>query len=438
MQRAIRVGLIGFGTIGTGVVKLLKKNREQIRDRVGAPVELVRIADIDTVRDRGVKLARGVLVPDARQILDDPEIDIVIELMGGTGLARKFMLEAIGSDKDVVTANKALLAHHGPEIFAAAEERGAEVGFEASVGGGIPIIRTLRESLGGDRHDAIYGIVNGTTNYILSAMSSGGEEFADVLKAAQADGLAEADPTFDIEGVDAAHKLTLLIQLAFGCRFAFDDVSVEGIKHVSQDDIAFADEFGFAVKHLAVAVRHKDRVEARIHPAMVPKGHPLADINGALNAVVLESDALSTNMYVGLGAGMMPTATAVVGDLMEIARNRIQGCRGRVAPLGYPIARQDKVRPLPASAGEGTYYLRMRVVDRPGVVAKVSGILGRSKISIESMIQRGRSGRGPVTMVMRTHRANDRALRRAIASIDRLDVVRGKSVVIRTEESLSA
>ncbi len=438
MHRAVRVGLIGFGTIGTGVVKLLKKNRQQIRDRVGAPIDLVRIADIDTKRDRGVKLSRGVLVPDARAILDDPEIDIVIELMGGTGLARKFVLEAVAADKDVVTANKALLAHHGPEIFGAAEKAGGEIGFEASVGGGIPIIRTLRESLGGDRHSAIFGIVNGTTNYILSRMSGGGGDFGDVLKDAQADGLAEADPTFDIDGIDAAHKLTLLIQLAFGCSYKFDDVSVEGIRHVSQDDIAYASEFGFAIKHLAVAIRHKDRIEARIHPAMVPCHHPLADINGALNAVVLESDALSTNMYVGLGAGMMPTATAVVGDLMEIARNRVFGCRGRAAPLGYPLATQAKARPLPQNASEGTYYLRMRVIDRPGVVAKVSGILGRAKISISSMIQRGPSGRGPVTMVMQTHRASDKALRRAVAAIDRLEAVRGKCVVIRTEESLSA
>ncbi len=438
MQRAVRVGLIGFGTIGTGVVKLLKQNRQQIADRAGVPIDLVRIADIDTVRDRGVKLAPGTLVGDARAILDDPDIDVVIELMGGTGLAKKFVLDAIAANKDVVTANKALLAHHGAEIFGAVERAGVEIGFEASVGGGIPIIRTLRESLGGDRHDALYGIVNGTTNYILSRMSGEGLDFDTVLKQAQADGLAEADPSFDVDGIDAAHKLTLLIQLAFGCRFELGDVATEGIRRVAPEDIAYAREFGFVLKHLAVAVRHKDRIEARVHPAMVPRSHPLADINGSLNAVVLESQALSTNMYVGRGAGMMPTATAVVGDLMEIARNRVHGCRGRVAPLGYPLARQTKARALPPAAGEGTYYLRLRVVDRPGVMAKISGLLGRAKISIASMIQREPSSGGPVTMVFQTHRASDKALRRAVGSIDKLDAVRGKCVVIRTEESLSA
>ncbi len=436
MRRAVRVGLIGFGTIGTGVVKLLKQNRGQICDRVGAPIELVRIADIDTKRDRGVKLGRGVLVADARAVLDDPDIDIVIELMGGTGLARRFVLEAIAANKDVVTANKALLAHHGDQIFAAVERAGVEIGFEASVGGGIPIIRTLRESLGGDRHDALYGIVNGTTNYILSKMSNEGGDYAEVLREAQAAGLAEADPTFDVDGIDAAHKLTLLVQLAFGCRYRVQDVSVEGIRGVTGEDIAYAREFGFTVKHLAIAVRHGDRIEARVHPAMVPREHPLAEINGALNAIVLESEALSTNMYVGLGAGMMPTATAVVGDLMEIARNRLNGCRGRVAPLGYPLAVQSKTIPLPPADGQGRYYLRLRVTDKPGVIAKISGILGRAKISIASMIQRESGGRGPVTLVIETHTAGDRSLRRAVAAIDRLAAVRGHTVVIRSAESL--
>jgi len=437
VQRAVRVGLIGFGTIGTGVVKLLKKNRDQICDRVGVPIELVRIADIDTTRDRGVKLARGVLVPDARAILDDPSIDVVVELMGGTGLARRFLLEAVAANKDVVTANKALLAHHGDEVFAAVESAGVEIGFEASVGGGIPIIRTLRESLGGDRHDALYGIVNGTTNFILSKMSAEGRDYDEVLREAQAAGLAEADPSFDVDGIDAAHKLTLLVQLAFGCKFRLPDVSVEGIRGVTREDISYAREFGYVIKHLATAVRHDDRVEARVHPTMVPREHPLAEINGALNAVVLESDALATNMYVGLGAGMMPTATAVVGDLMEIARNRLHGCRGRVAPLGYPLAKQRSARPLPAGAGEGRYYLRLRVADEPGVLAKISGILARAKISIASMIQREPGRRGPVTLVIQTHTAGNRALRRAVAAIDGLDAVRGKCMVIRTEESLA-
>ncbi len=436
MQRAVRVGLIGFGTIGTGVVKLLKKNREQIRERVGVPVDLVRIADIDTKRDRGVRLAKGVLVGDARKVLDDPSIDIVIELMGGTGLARRFVLEAIKANKDVVTANKALLAHHGDEIFGAVERAGVEIGYEASVGGGIPIIRTLRESLGGDRHHALFGIVNGTTNYILSKMSNQGGEFADVLAEAQADGLAEADPSFDVDGVDAAHKLTLLVELAFGCRFRFADVPSEGIRRVTQDDIAFAREFGYALKHLAVAVRHKDGIEARVHPAMVPQQHPLARVDGALNAIVVDSEALESSMYVGLGAGMMPTATAVVGDLMEIACNRLHGCRGRVAPLGLPTAKLRKLATLPASRAIGTYYMRLQVLDRPGELAKISGALGRAGISIASMLQQPAKRRGSVTLVMRTHEASQRSLDRAVSAIEKLQAVRGKVVVIRIEENL--
>jgi homoserine dehydrogenase len=436
LQQAIRVGLIGFGTIGTGVVKLLQRNRARIRQRVGASIDLVRIADIDTRRQRGVRLRRGVLVADARAILDDPKIDIVIELMGGTRLARRFVLEALKSGKDVVTANKALLAHHGSEIFAAAERHQAEIGFEASVGGGIPIIRVLKESLGGDRHRGLYGIVNGTSNYILSRMSSGGGEFSEVLKEAQADGLAEADPSFDIEGVDAAHKLTLLVQLAFGCRLPFAKIPTEGIAAITQEDIAYANEFGYAIKHLAVAKHDGEHVEARVHPAMVPHGSPLADIDGALNAIVLDSQALETNMYVGLGAGMMPTATAVVGDLMEIARNRRDDCRGRVAPLGIPLRAQRRAQPLPADEVTGSYYLRLLVNDRPGVLSRTSGILAKAGISIASVIQRERRKRGGVTIVLRTHEAGEKSLRSAVRHIERLTFVRRKAAVIRIEENL--
>ncbi len=436
-EQAIRIGLIGFGTIGTGVVKLLQRQRAAIRERIGATLDLVRIADIDTRRDRGVKLARGVLVGDARRVLDDPTIDVVIELMGGTGIARRFVLEALAAGKDVVTANKALLAHHGDEVFRAAEKRGSEVGFEASVGGGIPIIRTLKEGLCGDRNQAVYGIVNGTSNFILSRMSDAGLEFADVLKGAQADGLAEADPSFDVDGIDAAHKLTLLIQLAFGVRVPFQQISVEGIRHVSQADIAFAREFGCVIKSLAVAKRAGDRIEASVRPTMVSRTHPLADVNGALNAIVVHGDALGASMYVGAGAGMMPTATAVVADLMDVARNRLHGCRGRVAPLGYPIRHQARARIVGPDALRGEYYLRFMVVDRPGVLGRLAGILGQQEISIASVIQREREHGRVVPVVIRTHEVADQALRRAVRAIDRLAVVRGHSTVIRIEESLS-
>jgi len=436
-EKTIRVGLIGFGTIGTGVVKLLHRQRATIRDKVGVGIDLVRIADIDTARDRGVKLGRGVLVPDARVVLDDPAIDIVIELMGGTGTARRFVLEAIDRKKDVVTANKALLAHHGAEIFQAASRAAVDIGFEASVGGGIPIIRVLKEGLSADRNVAVYGIVNGTSNYILSRMSAEGGEFADVLRAAQADGLAEADPSFDVDGIDAAHKLTLLIQLALGARVPFDAIPVEGIRHVSQADIAFAREFGYAIKSLAVAKRAGDRIEAAVRPTMVPRRHLLADVNGALNAIVVHGEALGPSMYLGAGAGMMPTATAVVADLMEIGRNRLHRSRGRVAPLGLPLRSLARTRLVALDDLHSEYYLRFMVVDRPGVLARIAGILGSNDISIAAVIQREREHGRVVPVVIRTHDARETALRRAVRAIDRLSVVRGRSTAIRIEESLT-
>ncbi|MGD9764661.1 MAG: homoserine dehydrogenase [Candidatus Binatia bacterium] len=437
-QGAIRIGLIGFGTIGTGVVKLLQRHRSALRDALGIGLDLVRIADIDTRRDRGVKVGRGVLVDDARAILDDPTIDVVIELMGGTGLARRFVLEAVHAGKDVVTANKALLAQHGDTIFRAVETAGVELGFEASVGGGIPIIRTLKEGLCGDRNMAVYGIVNGTSNYILSRMSDAGGQFGEVLRDAQVNGLAEADPSFDVDGIDAAHKLTLLIQLAFGVRVPFQHVRVEGIRHVSQDDIAFAREFGYAVKSLAVAKRSGDRIEASVRPTMVPRRHPLADVNGALNAIVVQGEALGPSMYVGAGAGMMPTATAVLADLMDVARNRLHGSRGRVAPLGYPIRRQRRARAVGLDEVQGEYYLRFMVVDRPGVFGRLASILGDHNVSIAAVVQREREHGRVLPVVIRTHESGEQALRRAVRTIDRLATVRGKSIIIRIEESLSA
>lgn len=432
----MRVGLIGFGTIGTGVVKLLQQNGSRIRDTLGIAIDIVRIGDIDTTRDRGVRLPRGVLVPDAARILDDPEIDVVVELIGGVTTARRFVLDAIAKKKDVVTANKALLALHGHEVFAAAEKAGVDIGFEASVGGGIPIIRTLKEALAGDRHRAIHGIVNGTSNYILSRMTSERQPFDEVLKAAQASGLAEANPTYDVDGIDAAHKLSLLIQLAFGRRVRFEDIAIEGIREIAPVDIAFAEEFGYVIKLLAIAKDEGERIEARVHPTMVPRQHLLAGVHGALNAIVLHSAALGDSMYLGLGAGMMPTATAVVADLMEIARNHLTGSRGRVPPLGYPLRLQRQVGVKPLASLESEYYLRFMVVDRPGALAQIAGVLGRSGISIAAVIQKERERGVPVPIVIRTHHARERDLRRALQRIDRLAAVRAKSTCIRIEENL--
>lgn len=435
-MQSVRVGLIGFGTIGTGVVKLLQKNRAALRERLGATLDLVRVADVDTKRDRGVRLPGGVLVADAARVLEDPAIDIVIELMGGTTTAQRFVLAALSGGKDVVTANKALLAVHGHEIFRAAERAGAQIGFEASVGGGIPIIRTLKEGLCADRNRAVYGIVNGTSNYILSRMSSEGKEFADILQQAQADGLAEADPSYDVDGIDAAHKLALLIQLAFATRVPFSSIPTEGIRHVSQVDMSFAAEFGYVIKLLAIAKNDGAEIEARVHPTMVPKKHLLADVNGALNAIVVQGEALGSSMYLGLGAGMMPTATAVVADLLDLARNRLHASRRRVPPLGYPVGAQQAAKVKPLDLLESEYYLRFMVVDRPGVLARIAGLLGKANISIASVIQKEREHGAAVPIVIRTHHARERDLRRALRAIDRLPVVRAKTTFIRIEESL--
>jgi len=435
---AIRIGLIGFGTIGTGVIKLLDQNQKQIRTRLGCPLTLVRIADIDLKRDRGVRVAKEMLTSSASDILEDPSIDVVVELMGGYEPAKSFVLRAIRTGKSVVTANKALLALHGAEVFAAAEKAAVDLGYEAAVGGGIPIIRTLREALGGDRNTAIYGIVNGTANYILSKMTAEGEDFDTVLKKAQAQGLAEANPTFDVDGIDSAHKLTLLVQLAFGTTARFDDIAVEGIRAISQIDINFAKEFGYVIKLLAIAKRDAQRIEARVHPTMVPRSHVLADVNGAFNAIAVQGEALGSSAYFGLGAGMMPTATAVVADLIEVAGHFRRKARGRIPPLGYPLAAQVKANFKPMADVVTEYYLRFMVVDRPNVLAKIAGILGRHKISIASVIQQGREEGATVPIVIRTHHARERDLRAALRSIDRLPITRAKTTAIRIEDSLGS
>jgi len=433
--RAIRVGLIGFGTIGTGVIKLLQRQQRQIVQKLGARLEMARIADIDLKTDRGVKIDRRLLTNDAQALLDDPSIDIVIELMGGYEPARRFVLAAIANGKDVVTANKALLAVHGREIFTAAERAGVDLGFEASVGGGIPIIRVLRDGLAADHNRAVYGIVNGTSNYILSTMTNQGGEFGEVLRAAQQQGLAEANPTYDVDGIDAAHKLTLLIQLALGARVRLQDIPTAGIRDVSQLDINYAKDFGYVIKLLAVA-KEDDGLEAWVQPAMVPRAHLLADVNGALNAIAVRGEALGASMYLGLGAGMMPTATAVVADLMEIARNRLHGSRARVAPLGYPLASQRPTRIKPLTELTSEFYLRFLVQDRPGVLARIAGILGEQHISIASVIQKGREIGATVPIVIRTHEAQADRLQRALRGIGRLAAVRAKPAAIRIEDSL--
>lgn len=436
----VKLGVLGFGTVGRGVVHLLARNHDLIRHKLGQSLRLVRLASrsISTKPHPDIDLGQTRLSADPWDVVRDPEVEVVIELIGGIEPARTLVIEAITRGKDVITANKALLALHGAEIFAAAETSGVSVGFEASVAGGIPIIRTLREGLAADRNRALFGIVNGTCNYILTTMSEEGEEFDAVLRRAQEQGIAEADPHLDLDGVDAAHKLTLLAMLAFGVRVPFESVYVEGIRHISQTDIMFAREFGYAIKLLAIAKDEDGGIDVRVHPTMIPRRSLLADVGGVYNAIFVQGEALGSSLYFGRGAGGLPTATAVLADVIEVARNRGLATLGlRVPPLGYPWRdlRNVPLRPIDALLSE--YYLRFMAVDRPGVLAKIAGILGAHDISIASVIQRGRSERDEtVPLVMRTHLARERNLKAALHEVDRLPVVQGRSISIRVEENL--
>jgi homoserine dehydrogenase len=432
--RSVKVGLLGFGTIGAGVVKVLRAHRAEIARRVGQPIDVVAIADLDTTTDRGIPAAPARLTNDARSVIEDPDVPIIIELIGGYEPARRFVLAAIRAGKDVVTANKALLAVHGEEIVAAAEQHGVRLAFEASVGGGIPILRTLKEGLAGDRTSAVFGIVNGTCNHILTTMTREGRSFADVLAEAQRLGLAEADPSTDVDGVDSAHKLALLTTLAFGVAPRFKDIPTEGIRQIEAIDIAFARELGYTIKLLAIAKDGRDAVEARVHPTMIPQGHLLADVSGNFNAIFVRGAALGPTMYYGQGAGSLPTATAVVADLIAAARDRAVGAAVRVPPWGVPHRALRKARIRPLADLEGEYYLRFMALDRPGVLARIAGVLGRCDISIASVIQKERRAGTTVPIVIRTHRARERDLARALAAIGRLSAVRGRPVSIRIEE----
>ena len=434
--RPLRVGLIGFGTIGAGVVKLLRAHRAEIARRAGRPIVVHTIADLDLDTDRGVATTGIRLTRDAAGLLADPQIDVVLELIGGYEPARRFVLDAIRHGKDVVTANKALLAVHGEEIVAAAERAGVRLGFEASVGGGIPILRTLREGLAGDRTTAVYGIVNGTCNHVLTTMTREGRSFDDVLAEAQRLGLAEADPSTDIDGIDSAHKLAILTTLAFGVRPRFADIPTEGIRRIEAVDIAFARELGYTIKLLAIAKDHGRSIEARVHPTMIPNGHLLADVGGNFNAIFVRGAALGPTMYYGQGAGASPTATAVVADLIAAARDRTVGAAVRVPPWGVPQAALRAVRVSRLTELAGEYYLRFMGLDRPGVLARIAGVLGRFDISIAAVIQQERRAGTTVPVVIRTHHARERDLTRALAAIGKLAVVRGAPVCIRIEEQL--
>lgn len=429
----VNVGLIGAGTVGCGVIKILNQNKEIIKNRTGITLNLKMIADNDPDRKRPVRLPKKKLTNDAYNLINDDSIDIIVELVGGTTIAKKFVLEAIKKGKHVITANKALLAHYGKEIFEEAAKKGVEVGFEASVGGGIPIIKATQESYAANNIKSIHGIMNGTSNYILSTMTEFGHEFEDVLKEAQEKGYAEADPSFDVDGVDAAHKLSILIMISFGIFLDFEKIHVEGIRNITSLDIAYADELGYQIKLLAIAKSRDEGLEAGVYPTLVKKGTQLADVSGAFNAIYVVGDAVGPTMLYGMGAGMMPTASAVVGDIIQVAKNFSLANTHPIGP--HPYGNKDKTSLIKTSEITTKYYLRFQAADIPGILGKITSCLGKHDISIESVIQKSRHlGGGDVPIVIMTHEAREKNLLSALKEISRLKAITGKTNFIRIEE----
>jgi homoserine dehydrogenase len=433
-MKEIKVGLIGFGTVGQGLAEVLLTQRERLIRRTGMRITLAGIADHHTY-ELPKRFCDIPLVQDGMQLINDPDIDIIVELIGGIEPAKTFVMQAIASGKHVVTANKALLSQEGSDIFSAAARQGVEVGFEASVGGGIPVIKALKEGLVANKILSIMGIMNGTANYILTRMTDEGIAFDTVLKDAQQLGFAEADPTYDIEGIDTAHKLAILMTIAYGTPITHKDIATEGISQIEPMDIELAREFGCRIKLLAISRNHGDHVEARVHPTMVPQDHLLASINGAFNAIHFHGDMVGNILLYGLGAGSVPTGSAVAADLVDIARNINCGSVGRVPALSYQPDQMQARRITPMDELYGPYYFRCTVLDQPGVLAKISGILSKYDISIESVIQKGRKKVGAVPLVIVTHSARESAVTAALAEISALDAVTAPIVKIRILEA---
>ena len=437
-MRPIGIGLIGWGTVGCGVIQTLRENAREIEARLGAPLKLRRVADLDLERPRPVAVPPDQLTRRMEDILEDPEIDIVVELIGGLGVAREVIIKALQAKKQVVTANKALLAHSGNELFEAARQNQCSIGYEAAVGGGIPLIKSLREGLAGNRIDTLYGILNGTANYILTRMTDGGLSFHDALGEAQAEGYAEADPTLDVEGIDTAHKLAIASAIAFGTSIQFDAVYTEGIARIDPLDIRFGDEFGYQLKLLAIARNLDNRLEMRVHPTLIPKDHVLASVKGAYNAVHIHGNAVGNIMLYGLGAGMMPTGSAVVSDLIDLGRDILDRTSSRIPPLAFLEEHQNALAIKPITDITTCYYFRFAAVDRPGVLSNIAGILGRHRISIAAVTQKGRQIEGAVPIVMLTHEALERDVQQAIADLDKLEVVLAPTQIIRMENNATA
>ena len=438
-MKPIRVGLLGIGTVGSGTFNVLRRNQEEIKRRAGRGIEIAMVADLDTARAKSVVGDSARVVADAREVIANADIDIVVELIGGYGIARTLVLEAIAAGKHVVTANKALLAVHGTEIFAAAREKGVVVAFEAAVAGGIPIIKALREGLTANRIQWIAGIINGTTNFILSEMRSKGLDFGVVLKQAQELGYAEADPTFDIEGVDAAHKVTLMSAIAFGIPVQFDRAHVEGITKLQAADIVYAEQLGYRIKLLGITKRTDAGIELRVHPTLVPTKRLIANVEGAMNAVMVQGDAVGTTLYYGKGAGSEPTASAVIADLVDITRLHTADPLHRVPHLAFQPDAMSDLAVLPMSEVVTSYYLRLRVADEAGVLAQVTGLLANAGISIDAVLQReadevGGEGATSTDLIILTHDIREGVMNDVLAQMQALPTVLAPITRIRKEE----
>ena len=442
-MKPIQVGLLGIGTVGSGTFNVLKRNQAEIERRSGRSIVITMVADLDTARAKTLVDDSVAVVSDARAVIANPAIDVVIELIGGYGIAKQLVLEAIAAGKHVVTANKALLALHGTEIFAAAQAKGVMVMFEAAVAGGIPIIKSLREGLSANRIQWVAGIINGTTNFILSEMRDKGLDFGTVLKEAQSLGYAEADPTFDIEGVDAAHKVTLISAMAFGIPVQFDKAYVEGITKLGAQDIKYAEQLGYRIKLLGITKKTDAGIELRVHPSLVPAKRLIANVEGAMNAVMVQGDAVGTTLYYGKGAGSEPTASAVIADLVDIARLQGASAQQRVPALAFQPQTFDTAKAatpiLPMSDVVTSYYLRLDVVDEAGVLANVTRILANAGISIDAVLQReadevGGEGATQTDLVILTHDTREGTMNDALAAMQALPTVLSPIVRIRKEE----
>jgi len=438
-MKPIQVGLLGMGTVGSGTFNVLQRNQEEIKRRAGRGIEITMVADLDVAKAQSLSGPHVKVVSDARQIIANPDIDIVVELIGGYGIAKALVLEAISAGKHVVTANKSLLAVHGTEIFAAAHAKGVMVAFEAAVAGGIPIIKALREGLTANRIQWVAGIINGTTNFILSEMREKGLDFADVLKEAQRLGYAEADPTFDIEGVDAAHKATLMSALAFGIPVQFDKAYIEGITKLGAADSKYAEQLGSRIKLLGMTKRTDAGIELRVHPSLVPTQRLIANVEGAMNAVMVHGDAVGTTLYYGKGAGSEPTASAVIADLVDITRLHTADPLNRVPHLAFQPDAMSTLKILPMTEVVTSYYLRLRVADEAGVLAKLTGLLAQANISIDAVIQReadqvSQAGENQTDVIILTHDTVEGKMNEVLAHMQALPTVMAPITKIRKEE----